>query len=78
MPGSIGTLVVGHRVLALSSIQRMVDMVFEQMLGSVILQPILPVYLIPESVVHVPRARPTAAKKSVRLRNGISPCSLLL
>jgi len=34
--------------LALSSIQRKVDSVFEWMLGSAILQPILPVYLIPE------------------------------
>ena len=29
------------------------DSVFEQMLGSVILQPILPVLLIPESMVHI-------------------------
>ena len=37
--------------LALSSIQGRVDSVFEWMLGSVIVQPILPVWLIPESMV---------------------------
>jgi len=40
MPGSIF-----RREPALSSVQRRVDLVLEQMLGSVILQPILPVYL---------------------------------
>ena len=38
--------------LALSSIQGRVDSVFERMLGSVILQLILPVYLVPESIVY--------------------------
>jgi len=38
--------------LALSSREGF-DSVFERMFGSVILQPILPVWLIPESVVHI-------------------------
>jgi len=42
-----------QRELALSSIQRRVDSVFERTLGPVIFQPILPVYLMPESVVHI-------------------------
>jgi len=43
----------GQGELALSSIQRRVDSVFKRMLGSVILQPKLPVELIPESIVHI-------------------------
>jgi len=43
MPGSMGTPVFRKGELALSSIQRRVDLVFERMLGSVILQLKLPV-----------------------------------
>ena len=53
MPGSMGTPVFRQRELALSSIQRKVESVFERTLGSVILQPILPVELMPESIVHI-------------------------
>ena len=50
MPGSMST---PGLELALSSIRRRVDSVFERTLGPVILQPILPVELMPESVVHI-------------------------
>ena len=50
MPGSMG---LETESLALSSIQRRVDSVLERMLRSVILQPILPVYLMPESIIHI-------------------------
>ena len=39
--------------LALSSIQRRVDSVFERTLGPVILQPILSVQLMLDSIVHI-------------------------
>ena len=53
MLGPIGTPVFRQRELALSSIQRRVDSVFERTLGPVFLQQILLVYLTPESIVHV-------------------------
>ena len=51
MPGSMG-LETGRAWFCHPSKEGF-DSVFERMLRSVILQPILPVYLMPESIIHI-------------------------